>query len=179
MWKEKGSPKNAWPFNVVCTTLPLTEKNIKKAYESNDYGKCVFACDNNVVDHQQTIMAFENGVTANLCMTGFTGAGGRIYKFHGTLGEIDLDEERHEILIKQFGKKDIVIPFAKIKSDCLLGHGGGDAGLVDALYQIVTSKKDNAQTTLTASIESHLMCYAAEESRLNNGKAIYIKHQNN
>ncbi|MCQ2753162.1 MAG: Gfo/Idh/MocA family oxidoreductase [Bacilli bacterium] len=176
MWKEKGSPKNDWPFNVTCTTYPLTEKNLKKAYESNEYGECVFTCRNDVVDHQQTIMTFENGVTANLCMTGFTAKPGRIYKFHGTIGEIDLDEERHEILIKRFGEKVVVVPFNKIQSKCSFGHGGGDEGLVNALYQIVTGKNDSAATTLASSIESHLMCYAAEESRLKHGQLIEIKH---
>ncbi|MCQ2795183.1 MAG: Gfo/Idh/MocA family oxidoreductase [Bacilli bacterium] len=176
LWKEKGSPKNAWPFNVTCTTYPLTEKNLKKAYENNEYGQCVFTCKNDVVDHQQTIMTFENGVTANLCMTGFTGKGGRIYKFHGTYGEIDLNEERQEVVIKRFGEKEIVEPFAKIMKKCSFGHGGGDEGLVDALYNIITNKND-AATTLASSIESHLMCFAAEESRLKNGQMIFLHKQ--
>lgn len=172
-WKEKGSPKNAWPYNVVCTTYPLTEKNIKKAYESNDYGKCVFACNNDVVDHQQTIITFENGVTANLCMTAFTGKSGRIYKFHGTYGEIDLDEEACIVSIKRYGKKEIIEPFDKIIKKDNLGHGGGDKKLVEALYDIIIGKND-AATALVSSIESHLMCYAAEESRLQNGKLISL-----
>lgn len=173
MWKERGSPKNAWPFNVVCTTYPLVDKNIKKAYENNEYGQCVFTCKNDVVDHQQTIMTFENGITANLCMTAFTGKGGRIYKFHGTYGEIDLDEEARVVTIKRFGEKEVIETFDKIVKKDNFSHGGGDKKLVDALYDIITNKND-AATTLASSIESHLMCYAAEESRLQNGKLIYL-----
>ncbi|MCQ2787254.1 MAG: Gfo/Idh/MocA family oxidoreductase [Bacilli bacterium] len=173
LWKERGSPKNAWPFNVTCTTYPLTEKNIKKAYENNEYGQCVFTCKNDVVDHQQTIMTFENGVTANLCMTAFTGRSGRIYKFHGTYGEIDLDEEKQEVIIKRFGEKEVTKPFAKIMKKDNFGHGGGDVGLVNALYDIITNKND-AATTLASSVESHLMCFAAEESRLKNGQVIFL-----
>ncbi len=176
MWKERGSPKNAWPFNVVCTTYPLTEKNIKKAYENNEYGQCVFTCKNDVVDHQQTIMTFENGITANLCMTAFTGKGGRIYKFHGTYGEIDLDEETRLVTIKRYGEKEIVEPFDKIVKKDNFSHGGGDKKLVEALYDIITNKND-AATTLVSSIESHLMCYAAEESRLQNGKLIHLHNK--
>ncbi len=171
-WKEANKPDTMWPQNVVCTDLPLTEEKIIKAYESNDYGRCVFACDNNVVDHQETNILFENGITANLCMTGFTGSNARIYKFHGTYGEIDLDEERREVLIKHFAGKTETIPFNELP-DVSGGHGGGDMGLVNAFYQSLLS--DNSLcTTLESSIESHLMAFAAEESRLKDGEKVVI-----
>lgn len=175
-WKDAGKPKDEWPYNVVCTDLPLTEAKIRKAYESNGYGRCVYECDNNVVDHQQTIVTFENGVTANLCMTAFTGKPGRVYQFHCTEGEIDLNEETREILIKPFGKKVTKISIDRLNAKDKVGHGGGDEGLVDSLYDVFTGK-GSAKTNLAASIESHLMAFAAEESRLNNGKLICIKHK--
>lgn len=171
-WKEAGSPASMWPQNVVCVDLPLTEEKLIKAYESGPYGRCVFKCDNDVVDHQQTIMCFENGVTANLCMTGFTGMHGRIYKFHGTYGEIDLDEEHNEVVIKKFGQKQEVMKFNELP-DVTGGHGGGDIALVRALYDAL-NKDGSLSTTLESSIESHLMCFAAEESRLHDGKKIKL-----
>ena len=171
-WKNAKCPETMWPQNVVCTEHPLTEERIIKAYESNDYGRCVFNCDNNVVDHQETNILFENGVTANLCMTGFTGSNGRIYKFHGTYGEIDLDEERRELVIKRFAQKDEVITFSQLP-DVTGGHGGGDMGLVNAFYQALLSQ-ENLCTTLESSIESHLMAFAAEESRLHDGEKVVL-----
>ena len=171
-WINAGKPETMWPQNVVCTEHPLTEERIVKAYESNGYGRCVFACDNNVVDHQETNILFENGVTANLCMMGFTGSNGRIYKFHGTYGEIDLDEERRELVIKRFSQKDEVITFSQLP-DVTGGHGGGDMGLVNAFYQALLSD-GNLCTTLESSIESHLMAFAAEESRLQDGEKIIL-----
>ena len=171
-WINAGKPETMWPQNVVCTEHPLTEERIVKAYESNGYGRCVFACDNNVVDHQETNILFENGVTANLCMMGFTGSNGRIYKFHGTYGEIDLDEERRELVIKRFSQKDEVITFSQLP-DVTGGHGGGDMGLVNAFYQALLSD-ESLCTTLESSIESHLMAFAAEESRLNDGEKIVL-----
>ena len=171
-WKNAKCPETMWPQNVVCTEHPLTEERIIKAYESNDYGRCVFDCDNNVVDHQETNILFENGVTANLCMTGFTGSNGRIYKFHGTYGEIDLDEERRELVIKRFAQKDEVITFSQLP-DVTGGHGGGDMGLVNAFYQALLSQ-ENLCTTLESSIESHLMAFAAEESRLHDGEKVVL-----
>ena len=171
-WINAGKPETMWPQNVVCTEHPLTEERIVKAYESNGYGRCVFSCDNNVVDHQETNILFENGVTANLCMMGFTGSNGRIYKFHGTYGEIDLDEERRELTIKRFSQKDEVITFNQLP-DVTGGHGGGDMGLVNAFYQALLFD-GNLCTTLESSIESHLMAFAAEESRLNDGEKIVL-----
>ena len=171
-WINAGKPETMWPQNVVCTEYPLTEERIVKAYESNGYGRCVFACDNNVVDHQETNVLFENGVTANLCMMGFTGSNGRIYKFHGTYGEIDLDEERRELVIKRFAQKDEILKFSELP-DVTGGHGGGDMGLVNAFYQSLLSD-ENVCTTLESSIESHLMAFAAEQSRLNDGEKIEL-----
>ena len=51
-WKQRGSKANDWPFNAVCFDLPLTEEGIRKAYTENNYGRCVFKCDNTVVDNQ-------------------------------------------------------------------------------------------------------------------------------
>lgn len=171
-WKKAGSPKSMWPQNVVCTKYPLTEENIREACKNTDYGRCVFACDNDVVDHQETNILFENGVTANLCMTGFTGEHGRIYRFHGTTGEIDLDEEKQEIVYKEFSKEPIITRFNELP-DVSGGHGGGDLALVGALYDALLNGKTTS-TTLEASVESHLLAFAAEESRLKDGQMIKI-----
>lgn len=169
-WIRWGRPKTMWPMNVICTDEVLTEEGIRKAYENGPYGRCVFACDNDVVDHQETNILFENGVTANLCMTAFTGDAGRIYRFHGTYGELDLNEEKQCLVLKVYDKPTETIPFNALP-DVSGGHGGGDAGLVNALYDIVTGKKE-ASTALENSLESHLMAIAAEESRLQDGKLI-------
>ena len=169
-WKLAGKPDDMWPQNVTCIDYPLTEEKIINAYSHNEYGRCVFACDNDVVDHQEANILFENGVTANLCMMGFTSHPGRIYRFHGTLGEIVLDEETRVVTLKRFGEEDVAFPFSQlIKRE--LGHGGGDIALIDAFYQALEGNETLA-TSLDASIESHLMAFAAEESRLHEGKAV-------
>ena len=168
-WKETH---DNWPTGIITVKRPLTEEVILEALKDGQYGRCVFYCDNNVVDHQIVQMNFSNGVKASLTMMGFTGKGGRIYKFYGTNGEVDLDEENQEILIKRFGKEVEAIPFTSI---CTVegGHGGGDAGLITALYNMLVSN-DNPETSLEASIESHLIGINAERSRLNNGELIYL-----
>lgn len=169
MWKVT---KDEWPSGIITVKRPLTEENLMEALKDGPYGRCVFYCDNNVVDHQLVQMNFKNGVKANLTMTGFTGKGGRIYKFYGTTGEINLDEENGKILIKRFGKEVESISFEAL-STLQGGHGGGDFGLISSLYNALNDS-NNIETSLVASIESHLIGIKAEQSRLNNGKLIKI-----
>lgn len=173
-WNDAGRPENAWPYNVLTPVLPLEESNLVQAIENGPYGRCVFACDNDVVDNQITVMNFENGVKANLRMTAFTADGGRIMKFYGTLGELVLDETAGRIEIKPFGKKAEVINLKEL-DDGGFGHGGGDYGLVKELYEVLSGNA-KPETTLAASIESHLMGIAAERSRANGGETVKIKH---
>ena len=56
-----------------------------------------------------------------------------------------------------------------------MGHGGGDDGIVDALYAVLAGEKCEADTSLENSIESHIMAIAAEDSRLNGGKCVVLK----
>jgi predicted dehydrogenase len=136
-WKSGGKPENLWPYNVLTPVLPLTEDALLDALKNGPYGRCVFACDNDVVDHQLTQMTFQNGVKATLTMTAFTSNGGRIMKFYGTTGEIDLDEEQGIISVKRFGTPTEKINIADL-NESGYGHGGGDFGIVSKLYEVVT-----------------------------------------
>lgn len=166
-----GSP--CWMAYVITNERPLTVENMTEAIEKGPYGRCAFKCDNNVVDHQQTVMTFENGVTAVLTMTGFVKDGGRIMSFHCTNGEIRLNEEEGYVSLRLFNGENTVWRISDLLSLNGSGHGGGDYGLVESLYGTLTGKTD-ARTSLEASVESHLMGIAAEESRLEGGKLIYV-----
>ena len=171
-WKTAGCPADMWPQDVVQPVLPLSEDSLRKAYREGPYGRCVFACDNNVVDNQTLIMNFKNGVRATHVMTAFTNFGGRKEIFHGTLGEIEyngsLGDERTGGLLrvsvfggetKYYTDKELIL-----EGHDEFGHGGGDYGIMFNLYNLAAGKAD-ATTSLEESVESHLMALAAEESR--------------
>jgi predicted dehydrogenase len=120
------------------------------------------------VDNQTVVMQFENGIRANLTMTGFTALPGRKMTFHGTLGEIEMDEESDYIRLSRYGHgtqffsiKEIL----KVAMNDTFGHGGGDFMLVRDFYKALAGETEMG-TTLDASVESHLMALAAEKSRL-------------
>lgn len=170
-WKRNPT----YPFTMtVCSARPLTEETIRAALRETNYGRCAYACDNNVVDHQMTVMTFENGVTASLTMMPFTGSGGRIYKFYGSLGEIILDEEKRYVELKCFSKGSTKWEFDEFGAgDPNIGHGGGDYNLVKELYEMLTVSTEE-RSSLSNSIESHLMGIAAEKSRLAGGKPVKV-----
>ena len=162
--------------SIITYPNPLTEEEIWKALRNGPYGRCVYRSDNDVVDHQMTAMTFENGVKATLTMMAFTGNGGRIYKLHGSMGEIVLDEEQGIVKLKRFFLDDQVWKIDDLITVEHGSHGGGDFLLVSELYGILTGAGE-ARSSLEASVESHLMGIAAEESRLEGGKLKYI-HKN-
>jgi predicted dehydrogenase len=161
-----------WGRAMISDERPITDETLKSALDNGPYGRCVYDCDNNVVDNEITVIKFKNGVTANLRMTGFTAHAGRIMKFYGTRGQIDLDEMSGYITVMPFGQKDQRIEISSL-IEGVNGHGGGDDGLIHSLYENLISTKEGS-TTLAVSVESHLMAFAAEESRLNNGSSFKI-----
>lgn len=167
-----NEPIDSWPYNVL-TVAPLTEEKIYKAIEEGPYGRCVYHCDNDVVDHQFTQMTFKNGVKASLLMTAFTQASGRRYHFHGTLGDLVLDESVHQLTLSVFGKEPQEIDTKELSDAQGYGHGGGDYFLILSLYEMLEGRA-TATTAFSASVESHLMGIAAEESRKNGGALVKV-----
>lgn len=173
MWKEYGSPENVWPMNAVTDAYPLTEEALYEAIHTNRYGRCVFACDNDVVDNQTVIMQFENGVTATLKMEAFTKKGGRDIRFFGSEGELSLDEVGDTITLRRYFEEDIVWKISDLTED-LSGHGGGDHRMLDKLYEVVAEGNKAINTSIENSVESHYMALAAEESRLKGGQLVAL-----
>lgn len=169
-WKLRGC-KDMWPFSVI-TDKPLSEETITEALRLGDWGRCVYACDNDAADNQAVLMQFENGVVANLRMMAFTQNGGRITRFFGTEGEIEYNETENYIETRTYDMQKERVSLTSLADD-LSGHGGGDTGLVHTVYDVLCGKS-LPQTSLSASVESHLMGIAAEESRLAGGALVQV-----
>lgn len=174
MWKTCDCPANQFPFSLIADAYPTTEEALREAIEEGPYGRCVFACDNDVVDNQTVIMQFENGITATLKMEAFVKNGGRDIRFFGTEGELILCEAEGTITLKKYFAGDTIWKLTDLTDD-LEGHGGGDHRMIDELYEIMTGKNPEVATSIDESIESHYMALAAEESRLKGGQLILIE----
>ncbi len=150
-----------------------TDENILKCLEKTQYDKCVFKNDNDVVDHQVTIMQFANGKTACHTMCGFSRDSYRDIKIYGTKAEIYGLMEDNSFEIRNFDgeveKVNIDISAATVGA-----HSGSDYFMMDSLHKVINGEKADGVTYLDVSIESHLMSFAAEESRRSNGKTVNI-----
>ncbi len=153
--------KPGWPQNVV-TVEPTLEAR-KKALEEGPYGRCVFHCDNDVVDHQVVNMEFEGGVTVAFTMAAFTNEDHRSFKILGTKGEIRGHSERNDLTVELFAGNKEVIAHPLEEG----GHGGGDYGVMREFLRMVHAGEiSNARTSPAISAQSHLLAFAAEKSRL-------------
>lgn len=155
--------KKTWPVDVI--TTDLTEEGITKALREGPYGRCVYACDNNVVDHQVVNLEYEGGATATFTMTAFGADITRQLKIMGTKGQIMGDLDKEQIWLQRFGEKEPAQIVLEQGVADQFGHGGGDYGIVKNFVGLVNGNGDNL-TSAKASLQSHLMCFAAEQSRL-------------
>lgn len=153
-----------WPLNVL--TPDPTPESVMQALRDGPYGRCVYACDNDVVDHQVVNFQFEGGATASFTMTAFTRARGRETRVFGTRGELYGDSQT--IRIFDFLTNETTELDTQVASDgsILSGHGGGDDGLMQAFLAAI--RLNDPSLILSGpqeSLESHLMVFSAEDSR--------------
>ncbi len=161
-----------WPANIVA--MNPTEENVVNALKDGPYGRCVFHCDNNVVDNQIVNMMLEDGITLNFTMSAFTPEIRRTIRIRGTHGEILGDMEARTLKIRNFGEaQEIVNTSTPERGGTGAGHGGGDAGIIDSIIDMFNGKGvSKSLSSIDHSIESHFVAMAAEESRKLNGKVI-------
>ena len=152
-----------WPVSYI--TTDISEEGILAALRDGPYGRCVYDCDNDVVDHQVVNMEFANGVTASFTMTAFTKMTHRQTMIFGTHGQIKGDGERIEIYDFRTDQTE-VIEVNSQAADLTGGHGGGDMGLMQSFVDAVSSRdKSKILSGPTETLETHLMVFAAEKSR--------------
>lgn len=147
-----------------------TDEDIHRAITESDYGKCVFRCDNDVVDHQVVNLEYEDGATVSFTMSAFN-CGGRKLRIMGTKGEIYAEMSNDFVTLFDFKtRQETKINISDAVSDESIqgGHGGGDRGIIRAFCQFLAgSYQGNSITQIQTSVENHMTAFAAEESRCN------------
>ncbi len=150
-----------------------SKQDIINAIKNGDYGKCVFFNDNNVCDHQIVTMNFKNGAVAVLNMNAFSDKMFRESHIIGTKGE--LIGYGTELEMRIFGGKSGKVFTG---SPSISGHVEGDIRIVAGFVKLVCGETDDLTdiTTIEATVESHNIALAAEESRKNDGIFINLVH---
>lgn len=165
-------------MNKALDEITVDEK--KEFLKTDVYGQCVFKTDMDIVDRQCVSVEFANGSIGTLNMVGGTSKAGRHIHIVCEYGEIVGYIEENKFTLRVFDKnevfyKDEIIDLsennalADEKDNSVAGHYGGDYYIMKDLVRYLNGEKTSASTTvINDSVNSHLICYAAEKSRKNN-----------
>jgi predicted dehydrogenase len=158
-----------WPVHVI--TDDLSAGGRRAALRSGPYGRCVYRCDNDVVDQQVVAMELTSGTTLSLTVQGHSHEEGRTMRYDGTRGTLRArfgyrsEIEYHD----HVGGRKSKLPIPAARS----GHGGGDFGVLQAFAAAVEGDPSSI-TSAREVLESHLLALAAERSR-SSGKTIAME----
>lgn len=161
-------------LNKKLDEITLEEK--REFLKRDVYGKCVYKTDMDIVDRQSVSINFSNGSIATLHMVCGSSKAGRWLHIVGTKGEVEGSINSGKFIYRDIDEEAIAYREKEITTQSLMqreevnsnisGHFGGDYFLMRDLVRYFNGNRTSlAITTLEDSINSHLCCYAAEQSR--------------
>ena len=108
-------------------------------------------------------MEFEEGLTVAFTMHGHSHDNCRTMRYSGTKGTLRAHEGKDELVVYDYlTRQEETIPPGHRDG----GHGGGDSGLMGAFVQALRNPDNEVLTSCRNSLESHLIAFASEKSRL-------------
>ena len=151
-----------WIANFDVPQGKNIDEVIEEELEQGLYGRCIYHCDNDVVDHQIVSMEMESEVTINFSMDIFTLEDHRATQICLTEGEIEGDET--QIKVRRFrGGEETIYDFSDIKHKPF--HAGADLDLMNDFIEALQTEGKYLRTSIDLSVESHRICFEAERSR--------------
>lgn len=161
-------------INKPLDEITLEEK--REFLKHDTYGQCVFKTDMDIVDRQCVSVEFANGSVGTLNMIGASTMAGRHIHVICEYGEIIGYIEENKLTVLLFDKdklekhdEQIDLNDVNVLSDednSVGGHYGGDYFIMKDLVRFLNGVKTSGSTTVIEdSVNSHLICYAAEKSR--------------
>jgi len=152
---------------------PSIEDKIASLKGDNLYGRCVWKCDNDVVDHQSVAIEFEDGATATHNLVGGTARPSRAIHLVGTHGEIQGVFEDARFVVrhidprpgKEYAEEVVDLKAGGDMHGAFGGHGGGDERLVADFVDLVEGGTPSlACTRIQDSIAGHLIGFSADRA---------------
>lgn len=157
---------------------PTIKDKINLLKGDSPYGKCIYKCDNNVVDHQSVVVEFENGATGTHNMVGGSASSLRHIHIVGTKGEIYGNFEEgifyvskiHPTTTTECDTEKVDLKSTGDMVGAFGSHGGGDERLSEDFVHFIRGEKPSlACTSIYDSVAGHLTVYLADKSREQNG----------
>jgi len=153
-------------------SIDTSHDALMKALREGPLGRCVYKCDNDVVDHQVANLEFENSAKVGFTMWGLSHENTRTLRIAGDKATLRGHLRKRLIEIHHYNTGDVEhVHVGKTAG----GHGGGDHAMMkDVCAAIRTGNLDAVTSAADASLDSHLMAFAAETSRLENGRVVQM-----
>ena len=163
IYKLYLAPDAPWRHAAWIGELPFEERF--EVMRTSPYGRCVFQCDNDVVDHQVVCFEFEDNITGTFTMAAFD-MGHRRIRLHGSEGYIEASLATNTIdVYRFFDKKHDIITFPSNSGS----HGGADDNIMTNFVAALRAEDPDLVLTGTAeSLRTHTVTFAAELARREN-----------
>ena len=166
-----------WSFYVWDTLEHIEDPTIEQKIESlktdNPYGRCVWKCDNDVVDHQSVAIEFEDGSTASHNMVGGSSRPSRAIHLVGTEGEIQGVFEDSKFVVRhidtraghEYSEEVVDLKESGDMHGAFGGHGGGDLRLVSDFVRLIRGEAPSISCTrIEDSMNGHRLVFAADQA---------------
>jgi len=174
-----------WSFYVWDCLEGIEKPTLEDKAESlktSPYGRCVWHCDNDVVDHQSVVIEFADGSTATHNMVGGSSRPSRSIHILGTHGEIQGNLEDSRFVVRhidtrpghEYTEETDDLSVSGDMHGAFGGHGGGDLRLVADFVHVLSGKPHSISTThLQDSVSGHLMVFCADRA-MEDGKTVAL-----
>ncbi|MBQ8047943.1 MAG: Gfo/Idh/MocA family oxidoreductase [Prevotella sp.] len=155
--------RREWISNFDVPAGKSLDEVLQDELNEGSFGRCVYHCSNDVVDHQTCIIELADQTTISIDMTAFTRDDFRSTTICLTEGEVYCDESK--VVVKHFRKGTEEV-FDFTESMAAPYHGGADFLLLDDFLKAVSGRTDHLSSSIDEALQSHRLCFEAEQSRL-------------
>lgn len=155
--------RRSWINNFIPEPGRTKEDAIEYELTKGRFGRCVYRCDNDVVDHQVVNMEMEDGVTVSVCVDSMTRDDNRFTSIKCTKGELIADESRIVVRYLSSEIEDQVYDYSELFTLPL--HAGADLFIVEDFINQLREDKIEGRVQIADTLDSHIACFLAEESR--------------
>lgn len=147
--------------------MPSREEKLKALKNDSPYGRCVWKCGHEGVDHQTVTITFESGAVGVFTLTGGAPKDERRIQIVGTKGSLFGSFENNTFTVRTTNPDgSFCEKVYDAGTEATTLHGGGDTALVlDFCDYLKKGKPSLSYAELSDSLSSHLVIFAAEKSR--------------
>lgn len=133
---------------------------VRRELRTGRYGRCVYACDDNVaVESQSVYMETASGIKARVMMESLTEDDNRLTHIECENAVIQGDESEITVIYRD-GREPERYDFSWCRGSRL--HANADMDIVEDFIDAVETGRRDSRTDIGDALTSHLVCFAAE-----------------